>query len=334
MPSTDQAERTTSEHRGSRRIRPAALTAVVLIVALVGVGAFLWMRQKEQERQAGLLSDWTTSLETWDSATLGLLPNPPIQLASLVNGAGTEGAEAFDALQAQCTAANNAATAVAAGEAPPQAPGGLNEDLDGVANATSHAEAGQEALSTYQAAVAANAAEVAQFCSTYPALLTIQTDQSAALASLAPLLGECAIDDLGCLPEDPETWGAIADVMVTAYADPARARAEVYGASCPIPVLAPVCGQQATENALLASSYDAYIEAVRGGDADAVTTARDALASQLEVSNNAIATATVTALGDTGTDAPTAIASAISAWAVASDAAWLTADEGLLASLG
>lgn len=334
MPSTNQAERATSEHRGTRRLRPAVLIAAVVIVALIGAGAFLWMRQKEQERQQGLLADWSASLEDWDTATLGLLPNPSILIAPLVNGAGTESAEALEGIQAQCTAANNAATAIAAGTAPPSAPAGLNNDLDGVANASSRAEAGQEALTTYQGAVAARAAEIASFCATYPALITIQSDQSTALASLTPLLGECAIDDLGCLPEDPAQWGAIADIMVTAYADPARARAEAYAAGCPIPALAPVCGQQATENALLATSYDAYIEAVRSGDADSVRTAREALATQLDASATAITTATVTALGDTGTDAPTAIATAISQWAVASDASWLTADEGLLATLG
>lgn len=334
MPSSNQSERTTSEHRGSRRIRPAVLIAAVVIVALVGAGAFLWMRQKEQERQQGLLADWSASLEDWDTATLDLLPNPSILIAPLVNGAGTESAEALEAIQAQCTAANNAATAVAAGTTPPQAPAGLNQDLDGVANAASRAEAGQEALTAYQGAVAARADEIASFCATYPALISIQSNQSAALASLSPLLGECAIDDVGCLPEDPAQWGAIADVMVTAYADPAQLRAEAYAAGCPVPALAAVCSQQATENALLATSYNAYIEAVRSGDADSVTAARDALATQRDASAAAIATATVAALGDTGTDAPTAIATAISHWALASDAGWLTADEGLLATLG
>ena len=168
----------------------------------------------------------------------------------------------------------------------------------------------------------------------YQQLISIQSNQSAALASLSPLLGECAIDDVGCLPEDPAQWGAIADVMVTAYADPAQLRAEAYAAGCPVPALAAVCSQQATENALLATSYNAYIEAVRSGDADSVTAARDALATQRDASAAAIATATVAALGDTGTDAPTAIATAISHWALASDAGWLTADEGLLATLG
>lgn len=322
------------------RRRTWVISAVVIAaLALTGGGVALWQQERDRAAQQAELESWRGALTASTDAALAALPDPPLQLAPLIGGAATETADQLAELRAVCEHWATDATRIASLEPAPPAPGALRETTPGFQEAAAAADTATTAITTFQGAVGGLGAQVAGFCDTYPGLVEIQLDQAAATVAFDSLLGECTLEEHGCIPLDTADWPALADAVGPAFTDPAQRRADLYGAGCPTAELADVCSLLSAQYTSLVPLYEAYATALRDGDRAVVTSSRDAIATEIGAQQAALAQAVAVALpGGSEQEleaGPAAVvAQAVAQWAIDTDRERLAAEAALLQVVG
>lgn len=310
------------------------LTALIVILALVALGLVWWFTQRSESARQAKLTTWGEQLTAWSGETIAALPEEAILLAPEVSGGTAEHADQLAALQAACAASVADADVVAGLSTPPKNPG-LDSGTEGYDAVAAVSERLTTGLTDYQASIADVSARTASFCAVYPALVQVSLDQAAGLATFQADLGECRLDDAGCLPVDTDTWSKIADAVAAAYTDPARSRATILSDGCPIEALDAVCTLQSEQDTELAGLYEAYASALRSGDRDQVSDAYDAISSAIDSQRAALGEAVAAVDPDADVSDPNlALAAYTAQWATDLDLARLTAQQALLAAIG
>ncbi|PWD50397.1 hypothetical protein C8046_06775 [Serinibacter arcticus] len=340
MSSSDETRRpaasTPDSPGGPRRSRRLLVrgTAVGVVVVLLGVAALLLhQRSTALTLQAAQVAEWTEEVDAWQLDALAVVPEPTVRLGPLVSGAATETAEGIAAVTAECDRVASAATAAADPPDAPEAPAGLDRAAAGYDAVENRLATSSESLTGYATAAAGAADALADLCAVYPALAQINLDQAGAIEGLRAQLGACDLADVGCLPRDRAAWPAIADSVDAAYTEPERRRAELFGGSCPSDALTDVCATLAANASAVVPLYEQVAQAIRDASGGGITTARDALAAQLDTNAGALAATAAPFLTGDVTDPEVAVAQAYRQIALDADAAWLSADGTLMVAL-
>lgn len=337
----------TSASRPRRAVVVRAVVAAFLVLMLLTAAAVLLARRDaELADRAELRETWAADVEAWRTDALDLVPEPAIRTAPLLTGAATETEQGVADVEAECDrAASAAAVVVVAADPAPPRPEGLPADARGAEEVAEEVAATEAALATYDDDVQAAATPLAGLCALYPDLARVGLDQSAALTTLTASLGGCDLAEVGCLPRDRTAWAGVADAVGPAYVEPERRRADLWTNACPTAELAQVCAALAADSATRVGLYETYAQAVRDSSDTAIARARDDLVAHLAVADVALAAAVapLVPLVPPGADqadpsaeplAPgDAVAQALRAIALDSDAAWLAADDAVMIAL-
>lgn len=333
----------TSASRPRRAVVVRAAVAALLVLLLLAAAALLLARREAAlAQQAELRETWAADVEAWRTDALALVPEPAIRTAPLLTGAATETEQGVADVEAECDRAASAAAVVAAPDPAPPRPPALDPEARGVREVAAQVTATEAALATYDTDVQAAATPLAGLCALYPDLARVGLDQSAALTTLTSSLGGCDLAEVGCLPRDRTAWAGIADAVGPAYVDPERRRADLWTNDCPTAELEQVCAALAADSTTRVGLYEAYAQAVRDSSDTAIARARDDLVAHLAAADVALA-AVVAPLVPSSADeadpageppAPgVAVAQALRAIALDSDAAWLAADDAVMIAL-
>ena len=335
MASTDEnLPPATTTHTSSRRLPRALVWSVVAILAVVAAGAVVFARQAAAlGHQAELRQQWADELDDWQQVTLGIVPEPAARLGPHVSGAANETADGVATIRTECDRAASAAGALADPAPAPTAPADLPETAKGYAALADRVTASDAAVTAYVTDAGTAAASLATLCAFYPDLAQANLDQAAGVETLAALLGECELAEIGCLPKDRTTWSAIADAFGPAYTEPERQRGDLYGRTCPTPALADVCSTLSSNATALVPLYEAYTQAVRNASDAGIEQARASLTAQLETGAQALHDVAVPLLPEGSDDVPSALAQTVRQVALDADAAWLAADGDLMIAL-
>lgn len=317
--------------RPQRRSFVPALLAVVVALAVALVALLVWQRGEQAKANRAAIAESGAALDAWDAQAVGLLAEPPVDLAAL---ASPDDADSVAALRAACENVQVHAAAVAEATKPTSPATRAPQDYPGRAELEARRVAADEALVTYQQQVAAAAARSTAFCDSYPPIVEVQQAQGAAIGSLDGLLAECRVSESGCLPQETDTWGQIADAVGPAYIEPAQRRAEAFLA-CPAESAAGVCALVAEQNGALVPLYSAYADALRSGDLETVETARADLEAALTDQQGAFDQAVRDASpGAEVADPAATFAAMLASEAAAIDAAFGQAETTFLAVVG
>jgi hypothetical protein len=336
----------TSASRPRRAVVVRAVVAAFLVLMLLTAAAVLLARRDaELTDRAELRETWAAAVEEWRTDALDLVPEPAIRTAPLLTGAATETEQGVADVEAECDRAASAAAVVAAADPAPPRPEGLPADARGAEEVAEEVAATEAALATYDDDIQAAATPLNGLCALYPDLARVGLDQSAALTTLTASLGGCDLAEVGCLPRDRTAWSGVADAVGPAYVEPERRRADLWTNACPTAELAQVCAALAADSATRVGLYETYAQAVRDSSDTAIARARDDLVAHLAVADVALAAAVapLVPLVPPGADqadpsaeplAPgVAVAQALRAIALDSDAAWLAADDAVMMAL-
>lgn len=309
----------------------ALLVLLVVVLALVLGGIALWNNHRDNQ-QDSLAQGWSESLDAWREEAPAVLPDQASRLSTFT---ALETADDVAALRAECERVQGDASADADLPEPPSAPVRLETDTAGYQDLQARRTSYAEAMAAYHQAVAEAAATVDSFCEPYAALAEVDQAQVAAEASFNELLGECSVAETGCLPEDTEAWGAVAQALTPAFTDPAARRSEIFATGCPAATLGDVCALLAEQNSALVPLYQAYGSALDSGSREDVEAARATLSDTLDAQRTALTDALAAALPEADLSDPDAVLAAEFARpAQSADSAFAAAESALLAVVG